>query len=61
MRIPWLSFPQGVSGNLGGNELDGIFPQGENHETLDAGQAVTGADIGCWGGDFFFLVTPAAP
>jgi hypothetical protein len=28
---------------------------------LNAGQDVTGADIGCWGGDFFYLVTPAAP
>jgi hypothetical protein len=28
---------------------------------VDPGQAVAGADIGCWGGDFFFLVTPTAP
>jgi hypothetical protein len=28
---------------------------------LDAGQNYIGADIGCWGGDFFFLVTPVAP
>jgi hypothetical protein len=66
--VSWY-YPQGASGAV--TTLNIITAQGSAQQNactaavrkihLDAGQNVTGADIGCWGGDFFSLVTPTAP
>jgi hypothetical protein len=66
--VSWY-WPQGASGAVTTTNIitaNGAAQQqtckaGLRAIHLVAGQNVTGADIGCWGGDFFFLVTPAAP
>jgi hypothetical protein len=66
--ISWYD-PQGASGAVTTTNIittNGAAQQqackaGLRKIHVDAGQAVTGADIGCWGGDYFFLLTPAAP
>jgi hypothetical protein len=66
--VSWY-WPQGASGAVTTTNIITANGAAEQHTCeaslrkihLDAGQTVTGADIGCWGGNFFFLVTPAAP
>jgi hypothetical protein len=66
--ISWY-WPQGASGAVTTSNIINAQGAAQQHTCesslrkihLDAGQNVTGADIGCWGGNYFFLVTPAAP